>query len=520
MPHLTFHPRSRIFALIVLSGLLCSLPARVSAEDRSTMLTPAAPAYPRINGPRLYGARPGREFLYRIPCTGVRPIRFSAKGLPPALRLDPDTGIISGHVPKTRGEYPVTLSASNAKGAAKLVFKIVVGDRIGLTPQMGWNDWYTHIDRVTDKDIRTAADQMIASGMADYGYQFISIDDAWATKPGSTDPQLNGEARNASGAILPNRRFPDMAALTAYVHSKGLKAGIYTSPGPRTCANFEGSYGHESEDANQFKKWGFDLLKYDYCSYKKLVPHPTLEQFQAPYRKMGGILNTIDRDIVFNMCQYGLDDVWKWGKEVGGNSWRTTNDVGVLGDKTLPAFYEGGLENAAHSKYAGPGGWNDPDYILIGTIGNLRDSSAAPQSARLTLDEQYSYMSMWSLMASPLFFSGDMARLDAQTLNVLCNSEVIDVDQDPLGKQGGVIRRTREEFILVKPLEGGSVAVGLFNLTSSAHSISISRSDLGVRGSKRIRDLWRQKDIGLLKDTFTSDVPAHGVSLVRIATNR
>lgn len=448
-------------------------------------------------------------------------MHFAATGLPRTLLLNPSTGIISGHAPTESGEYAVMLTASNAQGKATRNFKIVVGSKIGLTPQMGWNDWYTHYDRVTDKDIRAAADAMIASGMADYGYQFVSIDDGWATKPGSEDPQLNGKARDAAGAILSNHRFPDMPALTAYIHARGLKAGIYTSPGPTTCANFEGSYQHESEDAHQFTKWGFDLLKYDYCSYQKLVPAPTLDQLQAPYRKMGAILKTIDRDIVFNMCQYGLGDVWKWGREVGGNSWRTTNDVGVLGDAKLPAFYHGGLANAAYDKDAGPGGWNDPDYILIGAVGNPRDYAAPAKPADLTPDEQYSYMSMWALMASPLFFTGDMARLDRQTLNVLCNAEIIDVDQDPLGKQGRTIRRTQEELILSKPLEDGSIAVGLFNLTTTSQMLSVSWADLGISGgAQSVRDLWRQQALGSFKEAYRVEVPPHGVAVVRIAEDR
>lgn len=431
------------------------------------------------------------------------------------LHLDSASGIISGRVPEMKGEYAVELRASNAEGEAKRVFKIVVGDTIGLTPQMGWNDWYTYYDRVTDRDIRTAADTLIASGMADYGYQFISIDDGWATKPDSTDPLLNGLARSASGTILPNKRFPDMAALTASIHAKGLKAGIYTSPGPTTCAKFEGSYRHESADARQFADWGFDLLKYDWCSYDQVSGGRALEQLKAPYILMGEILKALDRDIIFNICQYGMGEVWNWGADVGANSWRTTGDVGVLGETSLPGFYHAALANSVHDKQAGPGGWNDPDYILIGTIGNARDYTEPAHPTSLTLNEQYSYMSMWALMASPLFFSGDMAQLNKQTLNVLCNSEIIDVDQDPLGRQGKVVRRTKQELILSKPLEDGSVAVGLFNLTRASRTVAISWSKLDVRGSQQVHDLWRQEDLGKFSSGFVVKIPSHGVTMIR-----
>jgi alpha-galactosidase len=505
-------------ALAALLTLLSFSVNLAAATDNNlvTLRTPKAPATPRINGPKVYGVRPGRPFLYRIPCTGVRPIHFEAKDLPASLKLDGDTGIISGSAPQKPGEYRVMLMASGRDGNVTRGFTIEVGDKIGLTPQMGWNDWYTYYNRITDSDVRAAAKAMIDSGMADYGYQYVDIDDCWATKPGSADPALNGPARDADGAILPNQRFPDMPALTDYIHSMGLKAGIYTSPGPLTCGRFEGSYQHEDVDAHQFAKWGFDLLKYDWCSYRQVATGKTLEDYEKPYRQMGGILAGLDRDVALNMCQYGLGDVWQWGKEVGGNSWRTTGDLGVVRDTSLPGFYSIGFANALHSAYAGPGGWNDPDYILIGTIGNARHSEDPSHTTTLTPDEQYSYMSMWSLMAAPLFFSGDMTKLDALTLNVLCNAEVIGIDQDSLGKQGRIVRQEDQEFILAKPLDDGSLAVGLFNLSPTPRTITVKWSDLGVKGRQKVRDVWRQDDLGTFKNSFGTAVPNHGVILVRL----
>jgi len=479
-------------------------------------LTPPPGDAPRINGPRVYGCRPGHPFLYRIPCTGQRPIRFSARGLPPGLALNQDTGIITGAAPRRSGDYQVTLQARNARGVAERKFKIVAGDHLALTPPMGWNHWYTYYNRISDKLFRSAADTMIASGMADFGYQYVNIDDCWMTKPGSDDPMLSGPARDASGAIRPNRNFPDLKALTDYIHGSGLKAGIYTSPGPQTCGRYEGSYGHEETDARQFAEWGFDFLKYDWCSYGNIAPRPTLEDRQKPYAKMGAILKSLDRDIVFNLCQYGQGEVWKWGGAVGGQCWRTTGDLGLANGTRLPGFYHIGLSNAAHWEYAGPSRWNDPDYILIGFFGNARSQDAPPQPTSLTPGEQYSYMSMWSLMAAPLFYSGDLSRLDDFTLNVLCNAEVIDVDQDPLGRQARIVRRSEEELILAKPMEDGSMAIGLFNLSENRRTVSVSWQELGVKGRQRTRDVWRQSDLAAAEGRLAAEIAPHGVSFVRL----
>jgi len=501
----------------MLAAVVCLAAAPATVSDQ-VILTPQPPLAPRINGPKVYGARPGHPFLYRIPCTGQRSIEFSAAGLPQSLKLDRQTGIITGRTPERRGDYRVTLRARNSKGSTSRLFKIVVGDRLALTPPMGWNDWYTHYDRVTDKLLRQAADAMVASGMADYGYQYVNIDDGWMVKPGAKDAQLGGEPRDSTGAIRPNGRFPNMRAMTDYIHSKGLKAGLYTSPGPLTCAGFTGTYQHEEIDARKFTEWGFDFLKYDWCSYESVAGGKTLEDYQKPYKLMGRMLKDLDRDMVLNLCQYGMSDVWKWGGEVGGHSWRTTGDLGLEKDTRLPGFYSIGFQNALHAEDAGPGRWNDPDYILIGSVGNAFRSEEPPQPTTLTGDEQYSYMSMWALMAAPLFFSGDlrMPYVDDFTLNILCNAEVIDVDQDPLAKQARIVRHTDDEFVLAKPLEDGSLAIGLFNLTESPRPITVTWQDLGLEGKRRVRDIWQQKNIATTTDQYSATVNRHGVSLVRL----
>ncbi|HQF13753.1 MAG TPA: NPCBM/NEW2 domain-containing protein [Thermogutta sp.] len=486
-------------------------------EEPREILTPKPGPAPQLNHAGRYGCRPGRPFIYRIPCTGERPIKFSAMNLPSTLHLDPATGIITGHAPRQRGEYEVQLIAENQHGKDVGKWTIVVGDTLALTPPMGWNSWYIHYHRVSDADMRAAADAMIDSGMADFGYCYVNIDDCWMVKPGSDDPKLGGPPRDEAGAVRPNGKFPNMKALTDYIHSKGLKAGIYISPGPLTCAGYVGSYQHEEIDAKKFAEWGFDFLKYDWCSYGRVVQAKTREDFMKPYRLMGDILKRLDRDIVYNLCQYGMDSVWEWGAEVGGNCWRTTGDLGLAGGSLNRGIYQVGLKIAKLWEYARPGHWNDPDYLLIGWVGDARVTGEG-RPTPLTPNEQYSHMSMWCLMAAPLIFSGDMTRLDDFTLNILCNREVIAVDQDILGQQARIVRQTATELVLAKPLVDGSVAVGLFNLGEFPQKMTITWQELNRQGPQRVRDLWRQKDLGISQDGYTSTVGRHGVTLIRVTT--
>ena len=509
-------------AALEFTGVTPHAGTNVAPAEAILLLTPTAPLAPHINGPKVYGCRPGSPFLYRIPCTGERPMLFRADDLPAGLTLDFQSGIITGKITKP-GTYRTTLFAKNTHGKATREFRIEVGNTLALTPPMGWNSWYIHYNRVTDATMRAAADQIVASGMADYGYQYVNIDDCWMKE--KKDPPFRAD----DGTILPNYNFPDMKGLADYIHGKGLKAGLYTSPGPWTCGGYTGAYQHEAQDAKSFADWGFDFLKYDWCYYNQVFrsgdPRLTnsvslkeakgLAGYKFPYQLMWDELQKQKRDIVFNLCQYGIGDVWKWGGDVG-NCWRTTGDLGLERGAHLPGFYNIAFKNAGHFEYAKPGAWNDPDYILIGWVGDAHGMGVGKKTT-LTPNEQYSYMSLWSLMAAPLIFSGDMARLDAFTLNVLCNAEVIEVDQDPLGKQAKILRRTDDEFVLVKDLEGGSKAIGLFNLSSGPRKTSVTWSDLGVKGKQKTRDLWRQKEVGVFKKSFEIEVPAHGVEMVRIS---
>jgi len=485
--------------------------ATSAPSDELPILTPRPGPEPRINGAAVYGCRSGHPFLYRIPVQGLRPMTFSAKNLPKGLTLNKSTGIISGVAPSV-GEYKVKLTAKNKKGSSIREFKIVSGDTLALTPPMGWNHWYAHYDRVTDKMVREAADAMVDSGMADVGYQYVNIDDCWMNAPKHADPMRVGPLRDAQGNIIPNKYFPDMKALTDYVHAKGLKAGIYTSPGPLTCGGFCGAYEHEEADARQFAAWGFDFLKYDWCTYGNLTKDDnSLQTLKKPYIKMGEILKNQNRDIVFNLCQYGMGNVWEWGADVGGHCWRTAGDLGF----ELNRIFSVALKNAEHRAYSKPGAWNDPDYIQIGKIGSAFEMGK-PQMCSLTPNEQYAFMSLWCLMAAPLIYSGDMSQLDEFTLNVLCNAEVIEVDQDPLGRCARVVPGTDDTFVMIKEMADGSVVVGLCNRGEFSVPVSVDWSTLGINGVRVVRDLWRQNDLGAYDKQCSAVVPRHSVTLLRL----
>ena len=448
-------------------------------------------------------------------------MRFSASGLPPGLKLDSATGIITGAV-KSAGTSAVVLKAKNAAGTAERRFRIVIGDTIALTPPMGWSSWYILQSGVSDQDIRSQADAMVSSGLVDHGYTYVDIDDGWNIK--LTGAPEGTEPRDANGNLKCNQRFPDMQALTDYLHKKGLKAGIYSSPGPRTCGGAAGSYRHEEQDARQFAAWGFDLLKYDQCSYQR--KDDSLAEFQKPYRKMGTILMGLDRDVVFNLCQYGEAQVWTWGREVGGNFWRESGDLG-WGPKGIYSIWDnivGIFEQDDRARWAGPGGWNDPDNLMIGYIAYV--PSEATQSptkvsrivlAPLTPDEQYTYMSLWSLLAAPLILSSDLTQLDNFEVSLLTNDEVIAVNQDALGKQATRVSSSGGLSVWAKDLEDGSKAVGLFNLGDREKDVAAAWASLGITGKRAVRDLWRHEDLGSFEDEVHARVAPHGVVLLRIA---
>jgi hypothetical protein len=467
-----------------------------SRFDIPYILTPKPGDEPRINGAAVTGVRPGRPFLYYIPVTGLRPVKYEVTGLPAGLSLDPATGIITGSV-KEKGEYKVELKASNEKGTVTKSLRIMVGDKLALTPPMGWNSWNCWGLSVDDAKVRAAVDQFISTGLINHGWTYVNIDDGWEAPERSSD-----------GTILTNDKFPDMKGLTDYVHSKGMKMGIYSSPGPLTCGGYLGSYQHELKDATSWANWGIDYIKYDWCSYGEKAKDNSLAELQKPYILMKQCLDKQDRDIVFSLCQYGMGDVSKWGGQVGGNLWRTTGDI----TDTWESMSGIGFGQADLAPYAKPGEWNDPDMLVVGWVG----WGPSLHPSRLTASEQYTHISLWALLSSPLLIGCDLTKLDDFTLNLLTNDEVIAINQDPLGKQASLVKSEKSIQLWVKELEDGSRAVGIFNLSEEDQKTSLLFSDLNVSGKLKLHDAWRQKDLGEFEGQYPCTIPAHGVVLLRI----
>ena len=507
------------FGRFLFPALLLLAVAAARAGEAPAILTPPSPATPAIHGAKVFGVRPGHPFLFTIAATGQRPMSFSADRLPAGLSLDAGTGRIAGTAPGA-GDYAVTLRAKNALGETQRPLLIKAGAAIALTPPMGWNSWNCFAGAVTEQDIRAAAEAMVKSGLADHGWTYVNVDDFWQMNPrhGLLDWSLAGRERNPDGSIHPNSRFPDMKGMADYIHSLGLKAGLYSSPGPYTCGGCTGSYQHEDQDAQTYADWGFDYLKYDWCSYRKIYQAEDggqgLAGLQKPYQVMAASLGRVPRDIVFSFCQYGMGDVWKWGAPAGGNSWRTTGDIRDNWDSMMG--------NAARGRdiaaYAGPGHWNDPDMLVVGQVG----WGPHLHATQLTPDEQYTHISLWCLQAAPLLIGCDLTQLDAFTLGLLTNDEVIDVDQDALGQAAHLVRPPLAGYtpiqIWARALEDGSMAVGLVNTGAVTVPATLNWSDLQITGPRIVRDLWRQKDLGTFDGKFTGNVPAHGVLLVRLRT--
>jgi alpha-galactosidase len=497
----------------------------ISSEEY--ILTPKASATPKINSATVFGVRPGSPFLFRIPVTGERPMTFSVKGLPKGLKLDSQTGIITGKLDKNR-IYEVELIAQNAKGKTSKKLKINCGDRIALTPTMGWNSWNCFGLEVSADKVKRAINALVKSGLADHGWSYINIDDSWQYNRDSKD---HPKMRDEKGFIIPNSKFPDMKGLADYVHANGLKMGIYSSPGPWTCGGCVGSYGYEKQDAESYNKWGIDYLKYDWCSYGGVIDGlpendplkvPSLafqgggdpEKGVKPFKIMGDLLRQQPRDIVYNLCQYGMGDVWKWGDKVNAQSWRTTNDI----TDTWASVKSIALTQDKAVPFAKPGNWNDADMLVVGEVG-----WGNPHKSRLKPNEQYLHISLWSIFSAPLLIGCDLEKLDDFTLNLLTNDEVIAVNQDALGKQGVCLQTIGELKIYIKELEDGSKAVAFANFGREKVNMSYKDfSKLGISGKQIIRDLWRQKDIAKLNTTIESlslEIPSHGVAYYKIIQN-
>ncbi len=364
----------------------------------------------------------------------------------------------------------------------------VPSNGLAKTPPMGWNSWNKFQGKIDDATVRAIADAMVSSGMRDAGYIYLNIDDTWEG------------VRDAQGVLHANHKFPDMKALADYVHSKGLKLGIYSSPGPATCAGYPGSYGHEEQDAKTWAAWGIDYLKYDWCSAAMVYKDKDLH---AVYQKMGDALVSSGRPIVYSLCEYGLGDVQKWGPDVSANLWRTTDDI----NDSWKSMSTIGFSQSPLAAYAAPGHWNDPDMLEIGN-GHMSDV------------EYRTHMSLWSLLASPLLAGNDIRSMSLATKSILLNKEVIAIDQDPLGHQATRLSVSGDVETWSRPLADGSVAVGVFNRGSASTRVTVKASDLKLSGAVRARDLWAHKDVSATNGAFTASVPSHGVFMLRVSATR
>jgi len=412
-----------------------------------------------------------RKATYEITAAGdqlqVAQVRNNAAGTPIAAR----------RVAAEDGALPprVTLPALHR----------VPSNGMAKTPPMGWNSWNKFHTRVSDEVVRGVADAIASNGMREAGYIYITIDDTW-----------EGE-RDARGVLHSNNKFPDMKALADYVHSKGLKLGLYSGPGVTTCQGYEASHGHEEIDAKTWAEWGIDYLKYDWCGARMMY---TEAEEQALYQRMGEALAKSGRKIVFSLCQYGRADVWKWGPEVGGNLWRTTGDISDRWD----SMERIGFSQDKLAPFAAPGHWNDPDMLEIGNGG-------------MTDTEYRTHMSLWSMLAAPLIAGNDVRDMTPAIREILLNREVIAIDQDKLGKQATKAVTAGDQEIWTRELAGGEMAVALFNRGKETATMAVKWSDIGMKKNpSRARDLWKHAEVKLEGPNYSAEVPPHGVVLLRV----
>ncbi|MDE3068429.1 MAG: putative Ig domain-containing protein [Verrucomicrobiota bacterium] len=527
-------PRAGAILRAVLLALSLAFPlAPLRAADTPEIRTPPAPPTPRINGPEIFGVRPSHPFLYHIPATGERPMTFSVDDLPAGLQVNAGTGEITGTLSKP-GNYLVTLRAKNPLGADEKQFKIIVGETIALTPPMGWNSWNCWGGHVDQQKVLAAARAMADSGLIHHGWTYINIDDTWQGRRGGPFHALQGD-----------EKFPDLKRLCNQVHALGLKIGIYSTPWVTSYAGHPGGssenpegvwtkpvgpkrvnrnilpwaigkYHFATNDADQWAAWGMDYLKYDWNP----IEAPETEEMYQALRHSG-------RDIVFSLSNnLNIRNAPAISKVA--NSWRTTGDIR---DNWYSVTGNGFASQNRWAQYSSPGHWNDPDMLVVGYVG-----WGHPHPSGLTPDEQYSHITLWSLLASPLLLGCDLTRLDPFTLNLLENDEVLAVDQDSLDKQAtrvaesgapvttsevrrGRLARSRKLApfqVWARPLADGSHAVGLFNLSDKTAPVTVQWSDLQISGKHEVRDLWREKNLGEFHGAFSMPVAPHGAELVKI----
>lgn len=497
------------------------VPAHVPINDKPYILTPHAKQTPAIHSPKLFGATPGNPVLYTIAATGKRPMQFAAQGLPDGLQLDASTGIISGAV-KQKGNYIITLRVSNALGKAEQKTEIRIGDTIALTPPMGWNGWNSWAAQIDQEKVVASANAMVSKGLRDHGWTYVNIDDSW-----------QGVRAGPDTALQPNEKFPAMKKLVDHIHSLGLKAGIYSTPyissygmyvggssafpaGGERRETFltnkptrMGTYHFDRNDAKQWARWGFDFLKYDW------------RIDVASTESMSNALKQSGRDIVFSLSNNApFEKVNEWVRL--SQMYRTGPDI----KDSWTSLFTNVFSLDKWSPYTGHGHWADPDMMIVG------DVSIGPEMhpTRLTPDEQYSHISIYSLLAAPMLIGCPIERLDDFTLSLLTNDEVIAVNQDTLGRAARLVLEEEGIQTWLKPLADGSFAIGLFNTggygtTPASYfrwgnepekKYQLSLAKIGMKGSWMLRDLWRQTDKGTVQQLINASIPHHGVMLYRI----
>ena len=490
--------------------------------DEKYILTPPSPKTPQINSAKVFGATPGNSFLYTIASTGSRPIQFFADNLPAGLTIDHETGTISGKLTQ-RGIYLVQLRAKNKFGEAKKELKIKIGDTISLTPPMGWNGWNSWARMIDGEKVVASANAMVSKGLRDHGWNYVNIDDAWQ---GNRGGKLN--------AMQANEKFPNFKKMIDDIHAMGLKVGVYSTPWITSYAgytgassNFEngafpdsiknnkrafryiGKYRFETNDALQLAEWGVDFLKYDW----------RIEINSA--RRMSTALKSSGRDIIYSLSNSApFSNVEEWTKI--SNMYRTGPDI----RDSWQGLYHCTFKLDKWGPYGGPGHWNDPDMMILGNV----TTGTEMHPTRLTPNEQYSHISLFALLSSPLLIGCPIDQLDEFTLNLLNNDEVIAIDQDPLGSSARLISDEDGIQTWFKKMEDGAYAVGFFNTDNygknpasffrwgneKPKNYTVALAKLGLQGNWKVRDVWRQKNVDLVNGAINTMIPFHGVSLYYI----
>lgn len=545
----------KIIAILFFTSILfaCSnAPLKYDATiEGKEILTPQPKDEPQINGASVFGVRPGKPVFYRVAVSGTNPIIYSAEGLPEGVQIDTDSGWITGRAPIESGDYEIILHAGNSKGESTKTLVLRVGNTISLTPPMGWNSWYVHSEGVSEVAIREMAEAMEEKGLDQFGWTYINIDDCWM-----------GERHPVTKAIQANEKFDDMKAMAEFVNSKGFKLGIYSTTWMSTFAgyvggtapNAEGDYSeyylpeeemlnpaqffgrHPSStkrgiaqvgpywfvdrDAQQFANWGIDYVKYDWVEVElgKNENGIYRRQSDKKVRKSDSItgrfyndFRSLDRDIVISLSPGHNPEedelVTKYC-----NLWRLTPDIKARWEDLTRVFSD---ELVARYPITRPGLYGDLDMLQIGPLGqpnrNLKEFKPSP----LTPPEQYYQVTLWSILSQPLLLSCNIPTMDEFDLNLVTNSEVLAVNQDPLVNQGYRVENEEGFYeIWAKDLADGSKALAFFNLSDEEKDITITANLLGMKGN--VRDLWRQKDIGKLKNEFTVKVNAHGTGFFKV----